>query len=87
MRAGDPINLSGYAVKGSRKIQILQHFFFSKFRSSYSFWNYWSAYASGYVDVYLAGSQTAALPVGEFVYDIEKYPTEPQIQKELSIKY
>ena len=34
-----------------------------------------SAYASGLIDVYLSGSQTSGLPIGDFVYDIEKFPT------------
>ena len=34
-----------------------------------------SAYQSGLIDVYLSGSQTSGLPVGQFVYDIEKYPS------------
>ena len=33
------------------------------------------AYASGLIDIYLSGSQTSSLPVGDFVYDIEKYPS------------
>ena len=38
-------------------------------------WKTGSAYQSGLVDVYLSGSQTSGLPVGQFVYDIEKYPS------------
>ncbi len=30
---------------------------------------------SGFIDIYLSGSQTAALPVAEAVYDIERYTT------------
>jgi len=72
--SGDPINLSGYAVRGVVKY---------RFSSTSSLVNLdpvivsgttGALYASGYVDVYLSGSQTAALPIGEFVYDIEKYP-------------
>ena len=72
--SGDPINLSGYAVRGVVKY---------RYSSTSSLVNLdpvkvsgttGALYASGYVDVYLSGSQTAALPIGEFVYDIEKYP-------------
>ena len=30
---------------------------------------------SGLIDIYLSGSQTSGLPIGDFVYDIEKYPS------------
>ena len=34
-----------------------------------------ASYASGFVDIYLSGSETAALPVAECVYDLERYTT------------
>ena len=37
-----------------------------------------SGYASGLIDVFISGSQTASLPVGTHVYDIERY-TEEQV--------
>ena len=33
------------------------------------------AWVSGLIDIYLSGTQTVNLPVGQFVYDIERYPT------------
>ena len=33
------------------------------------------ALISGLIDIYLSGTQTVDLPVGQFVYDIERYPT------------
>ncbi len=37
-----------------------------------------NAYVSGLIDVFISGSGLAAVPVGEHVYDIERY-TEAQV--------
>ena len=41
---------------------------------------------SGLVDIYLSGSQTAALPVVEAVYDIERFVTGSEGQETAVIK-
>ena len=33
------------------------------------------AWISGLIDIYLTGTQTENLPIGQFVYDIERYAT------------
>ena len=45
-----------------------------------------SLYASGFVDIYLSGSQTAALPVAEAKYDIERYVTGSEGQETAVVK-
>ena len=72
--SGDPINLSGYAVRGVVKYRYSSPSSLVDLDPTIVSGTTGSLYASGYVDVYLSGSQTAALPIGEFVYDIEKYP-------------
>lgn len=72
--SGDPINLSGYAVRGVVKYRYSSTSSLVNLDPVIVSGTTGSLYASGYVDVYLSGSQTAALPIGEFVYDIEKYP-------------
>ena len=72
--SGDPINLSGYAVRGVVKYRYSSTSSLVDLDPTIVSATTGSLYASGYVDVYLSGSQTAALPIGEFVYDIEKYP-------------
>jgi hypothetical protein len=72
--SGDPINLSGYAVRGVVKYRYSSASSLVDLDPTIVSGTTGSLYASGYVDVYLSGSQTAALPIGEFVYDIEKYP-------------
>ncbi len=73
--AGDPINLSGSSVSGVVKYRYSSTSPLVNLDPVIVSGTNGSLYSSGYVDVYLTASQTAALPVGEFVYDIEKYPT------------
>ena len=72
---GSAVNLSGYNVRGKVK---------SKYGDAGSLIDLdptiftgvsGAAYPSGYVDIYLSGSQTAALPVTQAVYDLERYVT------------
>ena len=72
---GSAVNLSGYNVRGKVKSKYgdtgslvdLDPTIFTGVEGV--------AYPSGYVDIYLSGSQTAALPVTQAVYDIERYVT------------
>ena len=79
---GNPTNLEGYAVKG-----IVKHRYSDAsgildlnpvIVSGYCPGEYCGyvpdPVVSGYIDVSIASSKTAALPVGEMVYDIEKRP-------------
>tara|TARA_R100001163_G_scaffold40264_1_gene30565 strand:- start:559 stop:927 length:369 start_codon:yes stop_codon:yes gene_type:complete len=73
--SGDAINLSGYGARGVVKYRYSSTSSLVDLEPTIVSGTSGTLYASGYVDVYLSGSQTAALPVGDFVYDIEKYPT------------
>ena len=72
---GSAVNLSGYNVRGKVKSKYgdtgslidLDPTIFTGVEGA--------AYPSGYVDIYLSGSQTAALPVTQAVYDLERYVT------------
>ena len=73
--SGDAINLSGYGARGVVKYRYSSTSSLVDLDPTIVSGTSGTLYASGYVDVYLSGSQTATLPVGDFVYDIEKYPT------------
>jgi len=73
--SGDAINLSGYGARGVVKYRYSSTSSLVDLDPTFVSGTSGTLYASGYVDVYLSGSQTAALPIGDFVYDIEKYPT------------
>ena len=73
--SGNAINLSGYEVRGVVKYRYSSPNSLVNLDPTIVTGTTGAAYQSGLVDVYLSGSQTAALPVGEFVYDIEKYPS------------
>ncbi len=72
---GSAVNLSGYNVRGKVKSKYgdtgslvdLDPTIFTGVEGA--------AYPSGYVDIYLSGSQTASLPVTQAVYDLERYVT------------
>jgi hypothetical protein len=83
---GSAVNLSGYNVRGKVK---------SKYGDAGSLIDLdptiftgvsGAAYPSGYVDIYLSGSQTAALPVTQAVYDLERYVTGNASTKRLLLK-
>ena len=73
--SGDAINLTGYGVRGVVKYRYSSTSSLVDLSPTIVSGVNGAAYQSGLVDVYLSGSQTAELPVGDFVYDIEKYPT------------
>jgi hypothetical protein len=73
--SGDAINLSGYGARGVVKYRYSSTSSLVDLDPTIVSGTNGTLYASGYVDVYLSGSQTADLPVGDFVYDIEKFPT------------
>ena len=73
--SGDAINLSGYGATGVVKYRYSSTSSLVDLEPTIVSGTSGTLYASGYVDVYLSGSQTADLPVGDFVYDIEKFPT------------
>jgi hypothetical protein len=83
---GSAVNLSGYLVRG-----VVKH----KYGDTSSLIDLTPtivtgaegvAYQSGYVDIYLSGSQTASLPVAEAIYDIERYVTGSEGQETAVIK-
>ena len=73
--SGDAINLSGYGARGVVKYRYSSSSALINLDPTIVTGETGSAYQSGLVDVYLSGSQTSGLPVGQFVYDIEKYPS------------
>ena len=73
--SGDAINLSGYGARGVVKYRYSSTSSLVDLEPTIVSGTSGTLYASGYVEVYLSGSQTADLPVGDFVYDIEKFPT------------
>ena len=72
------INLSGYKVRGVVKHRYGDTGTLLDLSQDIVSGTNGSGYASGLVDVFISGSQTAALPVGTHVYDIERY-TEEQV--------
>ena len=73
--SGDAINLSGYNARGVVKYRYSSTDALIDLNPTIVSGTTGSAYQSGLIDVYLSGSQTSSLPVGQFVYDIEKYPS------------
>ena len=73
--SGDAINLSGYNARGVVKYRYSSTNSLVDLDPTIVSGTTGSAYQSGLIDVYLSGSQTSGLPVGQFVYDIEKYPS------------
>ena len=73
--SGDAINLSGYGARGVVKYRYSSTNYLVDLEPTIVSGITGSAYQSGLMDVYLSGSQTSGLPIGDFVYDIEKYPT------------
>ena len=72
---GNPYNLSGYQTSGVVKYRYSSTGSLVNLDPTIVTGTTGGAYQSGLVDVYLSGSETATLPIGEFVYDIEKYPS------------
>ena len=73
--SGDAIDLSGYGARGIVRYRYSSSNTLVDLSPTIVSGEAGSAYASGLIDVYLSGSQTSGLPIGDFVYDIEKYPT------------
>ena len=73
--SGNALDLSGYNARGVVKYRYSSDNTLVDLDPTIVSGETGSAYASGLIDVYLSGSQTSSLPVGVFVYDIEKYPS------------
>ena len=73
--SGDALNLSGYGARGIVKYRYSSTNALVDLEPTIVSGEAGSAYQSGLIDVYLSGSQTSGLPIGDFVYDLEKYPT------------
>ena len=72
---GDAINLSGYGARGVVKYRYSSTDSLIDLSPTIVSGNDGDAWVSGLIDIYLSGTQTVNLPVGQFVYDIERYPT------------
>ncbi len=66
---GSATDLTGYSVRG-----IVKHRYGDTTTLLDLSPTIASPATSGYIDVALTATSTKALPVGQFVYDIEKYP-------------
>ena len=73
--SGNALDLSGYDTRGIVKYRYSSTNTLIDLAPIIVSGNEGSGYVSGLIDVYLSGSQTSVLPVGDFVYDIEKYPS------------
>ena len=73
--SGDALNLSGYGARGIVKYRYSSSNALVDLEPVIVSGEAGIAYQSGLIDIYLSGSQTSGLPIGDFVYDIEKYPT------------
>ena len=83
---GSPVNLSGYNVRGVVKHKYGDSSSLVDLDPTIVTGDAGSLYSSGYVDIYLSGSQTAAIPVAEAVYDIERFVTGSEGQETAVIK-
>ena len=81
-----PVNLSGFNVRGVVKHKYGDTGSLVDLNPTIVSGNTGSLYASGFVDIYLSGSQTAALPVAEAKYDIERYVTGSEGQETAVVK-
>ena len=70
-----PVNLSGYDVRSNVKFRYGDTGTLIDLKPTVVSGTEGALYPSGYVDIYLSGSETAALPVAECVYDLERYTT------------
>ncbi len=66
---GSATDLTGYSVRGVVKHRYSDTTTLLDLSPTIA-----SPATSGYIDVALTATSTKALPVGQFVYDIEKYP-------------
>ena len=73
--SGNAIDLSGYGARGVVKYRYSSTNSLVDLDPTIVSGTSGAALTSGLIDVYLSGSQTAAMPIGDFVYDVEKYPT------------
>jgi hypothetical protein len=73
--SGSAIDLSGYGARGVVKYRYSSDTYLVDLSPTIVSGVTGSAYKSGLIDVYLSGSTTSGMPVGDFVYDIEKYPS------------
>ena len=72
---GNAINLSGYGARGVVKYRYSSTDSLIDLSPTIVSVTSGDAWVSGLIDIYLSGTQTVNLPVGQFVYDIERYPT------------
>ena len=73
--SGNAIDLSGYGARGVVKYRYSSDNYLVDLAPTIVSGTTGSAYQSGLIDVYLSGSTPSGMPVGDFVYDIEKYPS------------
>jgi len=79
-----PQNLSGYLVRGKVKRRYGDTKYVIDLDPTIVSGDEGEAYQSGYIDIYLSGSQTDSLPIIDGRYDVERYTTGSDA-KELSV--
>jgi|LWDU01.1.fsa_nt_gi hypothetical protein len=79
-----PQNLSGYLVRGKVKRRYGDTNYVVDLDPTIVSGDEGEAYQSGYIDIYLSGSQTDSLPIIDGRYDVERYTTGSDA-KELSV--
>jgi len=72
---GNAIDLSGYGARGVVKYRYSNTGSLINLSPTIVSGTDGDGWVSGLIDIYLSGTQTAPLPIGQFVYDIERYPT------------
>ena len=81
-----PVNLSGFLVRAKVKHRYGDTGALVDLKPTVASGTEGALYPSGYVDMYLSGSETAALPVAECVYDLERYVTGSEGEETAVIK-
>ena len=71
---GNAIDLSGYGARGVVKYRYSSASSLIDLSPTIVSGNSGQAWISVLIDIYISGTQTVNLPVGQFVYDIERYP-------------
>jgi hypothetical protein len=79
-----PQNLSGYLVRGKVKRRYGDTNYVIDLNPTIVSGDEGEAYQSGYIDIYLSGSQTDSLPIIDGRYDVERYTTG-EGAKEISV--
>lgn len=73
--SGGALDLSGYQTRGVVKYRYSNTGILINLEPTVAAGTNGDGWISGLIDIYLTGTQTENLPIGQFVYDIERYAT------------